>query len=369
MKMRSLSRYKRAYLILLLPIGVALSYICSFFPLFIERYYSIGINGAVISALSIATGILPFSLAEMLVIFLVLSIVWRLRALVILLKLNELNQPIFLKYLTNLIAFVSIVYFAFILLWGLNYNRISFANIAHFSIQPATTEELADLCANLIDRTNRLRVSLDEDQNGVMRISGGKASILNGGYAGYEQAAAIYPELGGKYGKPKGLLLSNFISYLGFAGVYCPFTGEANVNMAVPDALLPSTLAHEMAHQRGFAREDEANYIAYLTCLLNPDPDFQYSGNLLAVIHAMNMLKRYDIERYNHLQKNYSNGVRQDLIYYSDYVKKHVTILGKISNDVNDLYLKSNRQVDGVYSYNRMVDLLIAESRNKKNST
>jgi hypothetical protein len=199
-----------------------------------------------------------------------------------------------------------------------------------------------------------------------MRISGGKAHILDGGNAGYEQAGAIYPELGGRYGKPKGLLLSAPMSYLGLAGVYFPFTGEANVNMAVPDAMLPSTMSHEMAHQRGFAREDEANYIAYLTCSLNPDPDFQYSGNLLAVVISMNMLNRYDTERYTQLQEKYSKGVREDLKYYSVFLKKHESVVGQISNDVNDLYLKSNQQVDGVYSYNRMVDLLIAESRSKK---
>jgi type IV secretory pathway TrbL component len=118
----------------------------------------------VISAFSIVTGILPFSLAEMLVIFLAFIIVWKLVwMLVILLKMKKLNQSILFNYLVNLLAFVSIVYFAFILLWGLNYNRISFANIAHFTIQPATTEDLADVCNNLINQTNRLRMRLDED--------------------------------------------------------------------------------------------------------------------------------------------------------------------------------------------------------------
>ncbi|PKM77283.1 MAG: hypothetical protein CVU90_08230 [Firmicutes bacterium HGW-Firmicutes-15] len=172
--------------------------------------------------------------------------------------------------------------------------------------------------------------------------------------------------MGGRYGQPKGIFLSEPMSYLGFAGVYSPFTGEANINMSLPDAMLPCTVSHEMAHQWGFAREDEANYIAYLTCNLNPNPDFQYSGNLLAVIISMNMLKKYDIERYLQLQEKYSHGVREDLKNYSVFLKKHESIAGNISNDVNDLYLKSNRQVDGVYSYNRMVDLLIADFRSKK---
>lgn len=237
--------------------------------------------------------------------------------------------------------------------------------MAHYTIQPASTEELANVCNILIDRTNQLRMQVDQDENGVMRASKERNHMLDGGEAGYQNASAIYPELGGRYGTPKGILASEIMSYMGLDGVYSPFTGEANINMAVPDAMLPCTVSHEMAHQRGFAREDEANYIAYLTCSLNPDIDFQYSGNLLAVINSMNMLKKYDRERYTELRKTYSSGVQRDLEHYSNFIQEHESVAGRISNDVNDLYLKSNRQSDGVYSYNRMVDLLIAEYRSK----
>jgi hypothetical protein len=342
-----------------------MSYVGSFLPHIIEKYYSMGINRVLIQGLSTVTGILPFSLAEMLVIFLVLVGVWKLiGTLVLLLKKREGGIGIISTYLLNLLSFLSVVYLLFILLWGLNYNRITFANIAHLTIQPASTEELAAVCNILIERTNQLRMKVDEDQSGVMRVSGGKIQMLNRGDAGYQEAAAIYPELGGRYGNPKGILASEIMSYMGLDGVYCPFTGEANVNMAVPDAMLPCTVSHEMAHQRGFAREDEANYIAYLTCKLNPDTDFQYSGNLLAVINSMNVLEKNDIERYTQLRKSYSNGVRKDLEDYSLFIKKHESLAGRISSDANDLYLKSNRQSDGVYSYNRMVDLIIAEYRN-----
>jgi hypothetical protein len=347
-----------------MPAAGLLSFVGSLFPNITENYYSTGINRVVIHYLSVVTGFLPFSLAEMLVIFLVVLAVWKImRAVVELFKMQKVGMAIILNHIVNLLAFVSIVYFIFILLWGLNYNRINFANIAHFSIQPATTEELANVCNSLIERTNQLRMKVDKDPNSVMKVSGGKARILNGGDPGYQKAATIYPELGGRYGNPKGILLSEPMSYLGLAGVYFPFTGEANVNMAVPDIMLPCTVCHEMAHQRGFAREDEANYIAYLTCKLNPDPDFQYSGNLLAVIYSMNMLKKYDIERFMQLQQSYSKGVRKDLEYYSAFLKIHESKASRIISNVNDLYLKSNRQGEGVYSYDRMVDLLIAEFR------
>jgi hypothetical protein len=363
------NNFKKAYL-LLLPVGVLLSYISSLYPLQTERYYSTRIDRIIISGLSRGSGILPFSLGEAFLLLFLLFLLWKLvKILVILLGTKKYRQSYTRRYLINGLAFVSIIYLAFILLWGVNYNRLSFARIANLDVQPATTEELAEVCGILIDRTNELRLQIDVDEDGVMQAASGKAGILQRAGAGYEKAAAIHPELGGTYGQPKGIWLSEPMSYLGLTGVYCPFTGEANVNMAVPDALLPAVASHEMAHQRGFAREDEANYIAYLTCTLNPDPDFRYSGNLLAVIIAMNMLETYDPERYLQLQAKYSDGVKQDLNFYSLFWKEHASPAGELSDAANDLYLKSNRQYDGVYSYNRMVDLLIAEFKIIKGQT
>lgn len=276
---------------------------------------------------------------------------------------KKFGKAVAIDKLINILVFVSLTYFIFISLWGLNYYRLTFADIIHFNVRPYSTAELADVCNSLIDQTNQLRTKVYEDQDGVMKIKGGKAYILRNAAAGYKRAAVFYPELGGVYGKPKGTLLSELMSYLGFSGVYCPFTGEPNVNMAIPDVLLPFTVCHEMAHQRGFAREDEANYIAYITCRSNPDPEFQYSGYLLAVINSMNMLKKYDTVSYLQLQQRYSKGVRDDLNNNSDYWDKHSGFIQIITNNLNDLYLKSNGQSSGVYSYNRMVDLLIAESR------
>ena len=54
------------------------------------------------------------------------------------------------------------------------------------------------------------------------------------------------------------------LSYLGISGIFIPFTCEANVNATLPDWEIPFTACHELAHQRGFAREDEANYVGYL---------------------------------------------------------------------------------------------------------
>ncbi|HWP95713.1 MAG TPA: DUF3810 domain-containing protein [Syntrophomonadaceae bacterium] len=364
MEIRGPKGFNRAYLILCLPLAIVLSRFFSFNSLLVENYYSRGLDRSIIQGLSAVTGIFPFSLAELAVILLLVFIVWQIFRMVITpAKRKELGRDKSARFLINVLVLISLAYFIFTLLWGLNYYRLTFANITHMTVRPASKEELADLCESLIVQANQLRTIVDEDHDGVMHITEGKEQVLNRASAGYLEAADRYPQLGGKYGKAKGVLFSETLSYMGLSGVYCPFTGEANVNMAIPDSMLPATVCHEMAHQRGFAREDEANYIAYLTCKFNPDPGFQYSGILLAVTNAMNMMRNVDAERYQQLRKEYGTGLRNDLADISQYWAKHESFLERISSQVNDGYLKSNGQTAGIYSYNQMVDLLLAERR------
>jgi hypothetical protein len=359
--------FNRAYLIMCLPMAIVLSRFFSSHSLWVENYYSRGIDRSIIQILSLITGAFPFSVAELAVIILVFFITWQVIQLVITLaKSKDRAKERVTRSIINVLVFVSVAYLAFTLLWGLNYYRMTFAEITHMNVRTASKEELAELCENLIDRANHLRTMVNEDNDGVMRITDGKAQVLNRATAGYLEAAELYPQLGGRYGKPKGVFFSEILSYMGLSGVYFPFTGEANVNISIPDSMLPVTVCHEMAHQRGFAREDEANYIAYLTCKFNPDPEFQYSGTLLAVIYAMNMMKTVDGERYLDLKKEYSNELQKDLANITLYWAKYQSVIGRISNQINDSFLKSNGQVAGVYSYNQMVNLLIAERRAMK---
>jgi hypothetical protein len=109
------------------------------------------------------------------------------------------------------------------------------------------------------------------------------------------------------------MIASRVFSYLGITGIFFPWTGEPNVNADVPDPDLPFAIAHEMAHARGFAREDEAGYVGYLACRFHPDPDFRYSGVLSASIYALNALGGVDRASYRELADRRSPAVRRDL--------------------------------------------------------
>lgn len=352
--------------ILLLPAGILLSFISSLSPMQVESIYSKFIFKPIGQALSTITGFIPFSAAEIIVIFLgVFAIFMLFSTIVRSYRQKRDRKSILLGFILNIVVFFSILYFAFNIIWGLNYYRQPFSVIAGLNVAPASIDELEDVCESIIEEANDLRNIVAEDENKVMYIKGGYKDIFNRAFKGYQKASEVYSELGGKYGNPKGVFFSEAMSYTGISGVYFPFTAEANVNTAIPHSMLPATACHEMAHQRGFAREDEANYIAYFTCRLHPDADFQYSGTLLALINSMNALYGHDRERYLRLRDKYSEGVRADLSYISSFWQKYEGPVEEISNKINDTYLKANRQKDGVYSYGRMVDLLIAERRLK----
>lgn len=351
----------RLYILLLLVTGL-LTLFAYKYPVLVEKVYAQSLYIWFIRPLSLVTGLLPFSLAELLIVSTVLYGVYKLVLGIRILignprKFLSLCKTMLPRFFLGLI----VIYLSFNLVWGLNYNRLSFAEINGITVQPASTADLKGLATALVQKANGLREQVQEDERGIMVLLGGIREMFSRADLGYREAAEIYPTLGGNYGRPKGVLLSRYWSYTGIGGMYFPFTAEANVNTNQPHWLLTATTTHEMAHQRGFAREDEANYIAYLTCIMHPDPDFQYSGVMLALIHTMNALYHQDSDAWSDVRGLYSDGVVRDIKDYQDYLVRHEGLLKRASTTVNDSYLKANRQHDGVESYGRMIDLLLAE--------
>lgn len=358
------SSKKKVFLYIFLLFGIGISLKAPFFPKAIETFYSSKIYYWTIRPYSLLTGLVPFSIAELVVLSLLIYGIYRLaKEAVLLLK----HPKSFLKNIPGKLIKAGLVlltvYLAFNLMWGLNYSRLTFAQISGLVTEDSNIDELRELALELTYKANQLREKVDEDHRGVMTLSKGIEDMFKRAHLGYDQAGEIYPELAGNYGRPKGVILSPYWSYTGIGGVYFPFTAEANVNINMPHFMLPATTTHEMAHQRGFAREDEANYIAYLTCRLHPDPDFQYSGMVLALIYTMRELRKYDLEAWQQIRLKYGEGLKRDLEDWRNYWARYQGPVDQLSTSINNAYLVANRQADGVQSYGRMVDLLLADFR------
>ncbi len=292
-----------------------------------------------------------------LIIVLIVAIIWS----VISAFRNRHGIYTIINWVVSLAATASILYFFFVAGWALNYYRYPLADIMKYPRMLFSTEELEDLCLDLIDEANTIRAELDEDENGVLKLPYSIDETLKKVPQIYKDVSAEYQMFAGEYSAPKPVLASELMNHTKITGIYLMFTAEANVNVATDGILLPATALHEAAHQRGFAREDEANFIAYLVGRESGDNYFNYSGTLLALINAMNKLYAADSDRYYELRKLYSDNVNDDMAYRAEFWKQYEGPVAEKAEAVNNTYLQANDQTDGVKSYGRMVDLLLAE--------
>ena len=321
----------------------------------LERYYSGTINRWMIQGISQITGILPFSLAEILYVGHLIAI-----PVILILFIYKALKGNFIPFFYKILAYFCGLYVIFMLMWGFNYSRMSIGVMLDLETRPYLKEELYELNQALIAKGNALRAGIQENSDGVMHLDGGYQDVFSRAYKGYESIGKTVNALSGNYGRPKSIALSGPMLYTGITGMYLPFTAEVNVNTAIPNLLLPATVLHEMAHQRGFASENEANYIAYLTASAHPDIDFKYSGTVLALIHSMKALSLQDHELAATLSATYSEGLKRDIRNYNEFWKVYEGKVNETANKVNDTYLKGNGEKDGIKSYGRMVDLLLA---------
>jgi hypothetical protein len=345
----------------LLPMAAALQLAASGRAALIERIYSRRIYPVMGSMLAWTTGWSALSLAEWCLAILLLVLATLLARGLVRLFRRRASWAGLAGGLGRLLTTASFLYLFFLVSWGLNYQRLPLATAAGLDTRPGDASELRALSEELVERANALRPAGPEDAAGALRLVGGAEATLERAHAGFDRAEDRV--LRTRFPAPKRVVFSTLMSYVGISGIYSPFTGEANVNMTVPDARLPFTACHEMAHQRGYAREDEANFLAYLTCGLHPDADFRYAGALAASQYATSALARVDRGAWARIEATRAPGVRRDVAAISAWANRYRGPVSRAGRAVNDAYLRSQGEAAGVRSYGRMVDLLLAERR------
>ncbi len=257
------------------------------------------------------------------------------------------------------LAAVSLVTF-FLLVWGLNYFAPPLAGRLTRDTAPKSVEELYDTAVWLRDEMNRLADTVPRGADNVCE-AGTFATLAPEAPDGYDVLAARGDAADTGAMPPKRMTASVMMSRVGLAGIYMPFTGEAIVSTDVIDAHLPFTMCHELAHRMGYAPEDEANFIAFLACDSNPNPIFRYSGYHLAFIYCSNALAAEDQDRLAALWAEITPPVMADIEAQSEHLKQYEGPVRDFGESVNNAYLQTMDQPEGVKSYGRVVDLLIAE--------
>lgn len=328
------------------------------FPLFVERVFSLAIFRWISLPISYVSAVFPFSLTEAALYLSIPGIIVFIVMIIRRIKKSANKRKTVLKYLHKIAWICSVLYLIFMLLHGFNYSRMPLADSLGIDVRPRDADELEEVCYILLDRVNYLREDLQEE-NGTMVLTEGVDVALKNGYQGYEALENVYPVLKGPSVRAKGVLASRYWSYTRITGMYFPFFVEANVNIDVPHYSIPNTIMHELAHLRGIAREDEAEFTAFITGINHPEDHFKYSSYLNAFMHCRSALYGSDEEAFKALSSRVSQKVWSDLSAGGAYWKQFEGPVAEVSTKVNDSYLKANLQEDGVRSYGRVVDLIL----------
>ena len=380
--MKDLILRKRNLLLLLIPLGIVLNEWAKSSAYIAEEVFARRIYKVISQGIGWITGWIPFSLAQCIVVIgplLILSLLIRqiIRAIRVEKTISQHSQnsvgrlrfQLIMTAIQNLLCLVAVLFFVYILLCGINYHRYSVQYYVGLSVENSSVEELEGLLIELADKATELRSKLTtENEEGVYILPMSKQELGKEAKKAYENLAKTYEIFDGIYPVPKSVLFSKLMSYTQITGIFTCWTMEANVNVDISPYSIASTMCHELAHLRGFMREDEANYISYIACQASDSLDLQYSGTMLALIHTGNALYRKDADRYIAVYQNhYSEAVIRDLVANNKYwAKFEKTKVAKTAEKVNDTYLKVNNQTDGTQSYGRMVDLLLAEYRQRQ---
>lgn len=330
-------------------------------PNWIEKIYSSSIYPIISTGISSFTGLFSFSVCEFMLYALIVYAVLILIIPTILLLMRKIKLIRFITGLITLLIIAGVFLNAFYFLWGFNYSRPSLYELMDMDKKFHPVKALERLCIQLSDKANEIRPYLTENENGIFILSDSVENCFSELPKAYE-ALGSNNELFNrqKAAKAKPVTFSSGLSAAGIAGIYVPFTAEPNINVDQPALLLPASAAHEIAHYLGFAREDEANFIAFLACMASDDYNIRYSGIMLALITCSNELMSCDRAAYVRLYERYSSAMMRDLKNYNAYWESFESPVRETATTINDNYLKSNMQSTGVKSYNLMVDLMLA---------
>ena len=330
--------------------------------------YSITVYPVLVNTIGRFSSIFPFSLSEA---GLYLAAVFGILNLLFLIK-----KP--LAALSRLFFLACLLLFLYTAGCGINYYRTPFSYEAGMVMEQSSAGELYSLCLFLTEQINSTLTETDHSGDALKGLYPGQtedtplpsaAMLRELGMEGVKSMKGLgtaYPQLSGYYPYPKPLMNPRLLSIQQLCGIYSPFTIEANYNREMPYYNIPHTICHELSHLKGFMREDEANFIGYLACIGSDSPDFRYSGYLTGWVYAGNALAKADLEAYYGLYGRLAPEAARDLAWNNQFWDRFDGKVAEASTQLNDRYLKANNQEDGVRSYGRMVDLMLAYYRDSQ---
>jgi hypothetical protein len=344
------------YALLLVVLNIIVRIVIRLSPAFCE-WYALHIHKTVVNIFGSIWGIFPFSVIELLLYGAALTLVFFIVLIIIRIVKKKYNRD-FARLGKVLLCIGLTAVTVYMFNSEVNYNRRTFPDIIGLKTQNHPKETVRGALEYICEIAYANMPYVTFDQGLVLSENTEQRAA-----EAMKKLAEQYDILKINYPRPKPVLTSRFwLSQGTIAGVYSPFTLEANYNSDMPEYDIPETVCHELSHLTGFMREDEANFIAFLACMNSEDPDFIYSGAAIAVSNLYNayasvatdeeIAEVYEIIPIEFLV-DYTLGNK----YWQPFREKPMQA---VYTAINDTVLKAQGQEDGVKSYGRVTDLILA---------
>ncbi len=324
----------------------------SHYPEFIETFYSNGIYLYISKLFRYSLGWIPFSFGDLVYAF---SIIYIIRWFYLNRKNLRKNTR---HYIIDIASATAIIYFAFHVLWGLNYYRLPLYKSLNLKAD-YTTAQLIDVTKKLIDKSNTIHYKIAKNDSIKIDIPYTKGEIFKLAPLGYHNLKNTFPSLEYHPKSIKKSLFSYPLTYMGFSGYLNPITNEAHVDALIPLYMFPTTTSHEMAHQIGYAAENEANFIGCLAAINHNDLYFQYTGYTFALRFCLNEIASRDEALFEALIKTVNKGILYNYKEARDFWDSYENPLEPIFKTTYSSYLKANKQAKGMESYSYVVALFV----------
>ncbi|RBQ08738.1 DUF3810 domain-containing protein [Pedobacter miscanthi] len=324
-----------------------LIYTFGLFPTLVQKYYSADFYSYISSALRFISSIFPFAIGDIIYVLLIGFVLYKIVRLFkrrkSLKKQDRITIPL------QVLNFFLILYIIFKIVWGLNYSRPSISKELGIGNEKYNVKELVMLGNYFVDKTNALKLK-------QVNVPAYTINELE------SKSAAAYTIMAQKnklfqYQNPclKSVLSPWLISKIGIEGYYAPLSGEANMNMSLPDFVKPYVSCHEIGHQLGIAYEDEANLIGYLTASNSPDVNYQYSANYEMLRYILFEIRMKSPEDYKLLRAKLLPQILADFKTEKEFWRKYNGDMFGYMDAAFDRFLKLNNQKKGTDSYQDIV--------------
>lgn len=351
----------------------ALFYTLRFAPGVME-WASLRVSAPVRGAMGMFSLVYPLSLMEILCTAAVVWLIYYIVKTITVTARKRNKLKILSRRLITIVVVVLYIWSLYCWLWNCGYFAPGFAERNGFTADGVTAADLAAVTRLFADKANEFSTLIKRDADG--KCVEDRSEFFAASTDIYDNLFIEFPSLAGRLYRPKSMLYSWLMSRTGYTGIYFALTGESNINTGAPLFLMPATVAHELAHQRGVFAEDEANFVGIAACVSSGNPVFEYAGWLSGLMYLTSALSLADRQAWIEITGSLSAEVNRDWQENYDFwqsqksfdtgvefIDKFLSATTETVSDavdaVYDGYLRAQNQDLGIRSYGACVNLLV----------